>query len=166
MIQASSRKKTTATKYELNEAQKVEIKEAFDLFDSDGTGFIQAKDFKVAVRALGFEPKREEIKKMLTEINKDASSEHKISYDEFLTLMSNKMAEKDTKDEIFKAFRLFDVDNSGKIKLKDLKRVAEELEESMSEEELMEMIEEADLDGDGEIDQDEFFNIMKKTNIY
>ena len=51
-------------KFELTEEQKQEIREAFDLFDTDGSGTIDAKELKVAMRALGFEPKKEEIKKV------------------------------------------------------------------------------------------------------
>lgn len=46
---------------ELTEEQRQEIKEAFDLFDTDGSGCIDAKELKVAMRALGFEPKKEEV---------------------------------------------------------------------------------------------------------
>lgn len=45
-------------KFELTEEQKQEIREAFDLFDTDGSGTIDAKELKVAMRALGFEPKK------------------------------------------------------------------------------------------------------------
>ena len=55
---------------ELTEEQKQEIREAFDLFDTDGSGTIDAKELKVAMRALGFEPKKEEIKKMIADIDK------------------------------------------------------------------------------------------------
>ena len=57
----------------LTEEQKQEIREAFDLFDTDGSGTIDAKELKVAMRALGFEPKKEEIKKMISDIDKDGS---------------------------------------------------------------------------------------------
>ena len=43
---------------ELTEEQTQEIKEAFDLFDTDGSGSIDSKELKVAMRALGFEPIR------------------------------------------------------------------------------------------------------------
>lgn len=67
---------------------------------------------------------------------------------------------------MLKAFRLFDDDNTGKISLKNLRRVARELGETMTDDELQEMIDEADRDGDGEISEEEFVRIMKKTNLF
>lgn len=153
-----------AQRAELTEEQKQEIKEAFDLFDTDGSEKIDAKELKVAMRALGFEPKKEEIKKMISDIDKDGSGT--IDFNEFLDMMTSKMSERDSREEVLKAFRLFDDDETGKITLKNLRRVAKEIGENMTDEELQEMIEEADLDGDGEIDQEEFLRIMKKTSLY
>ena len=116
------------------------------------------------MRALGFEPKKEEIKKMIADIDKDGSGT--IDFEEFLQMMTAKMGERDSREEILKAFRLFDDDETGKISFKNLKRVAKELGENMTDDELMEMIEEADRDGDNEINEEEFFRIMKKTNLY
>merc|ERR1711934_173445 len=149
---------------ELTEEQKQEIKEAFDLFDTDGSGSIDAKELKVVMRALGFEPRKEEVRKMIADIDRDGSGT--IDFPEFLEMMSSKMAERDPREEIMKAFRLFDDDETGKISFKNLKRVAKELGENMTDEELSEMIEEADRDGDGEINEEEFLRIMKKTNLF
>lgn len=101
---------------------------------------------------------------MAAEIDKDGAS--KLSFEDFLGLMTSKIAEKDAKEEILKAFRLFDDDQTGAISFKNLKRVAKELGENLTDEELQEMIFEADRDGDGEINQDEFLRIMKKTSLY
>lgn len=57
-------------------------------------------------------------------------------------------------------FRLFDDDDSGAITLNDLLRVARELGETMTQAELKEMIDRADLDGDGVISPEEFINIV------
>merc|ERR1712162_82815 len=149
---------------DLTPQQITEIREAFDLFDTDGSGAIDAKELKVAMRALGFEPKKDEIRKMISDIDKDGDGT--IDFDEFMMMMTAKMSEKDTREEICKAFRLFDDDKTGKISFKNLKRVAKELGETMTDEELMEMVDEADRDGDGEINEDEFLRIMKKTSLY
>ncbi|CAF2832439.1 unnamed protein product [Rotaria sp. Silwood2] len=159
-----AKKRPTGSRPELTEEQKTEIREAFDLFDADGSGTIDVKELKVAMRALGFEPKKEEIKKMISDIQKENAGT--IDFNDFLQLMSQKMAEKDSKEEILKAFRLFDDDSTGKISFKNLKRVAKELGENLTDEELQEMIDEADRDGDGEINEQEFLRIMKKTSLY
>ncbi|KAK0086378.1 hypothetical protein PV325_003310 [Microctonus aethiopoides] len=157
-------KKKAAKKQELTEDQKADVKEAFDLFDTNGTGVISTNELKVAFRALGFEPKKDELKKIISDIDPDKTGI--ISFEEFLNLMTTKMREKDSKEEVLKAFRLFDDDDTGKITFKNLKRVAKELGENMTDEELQEMIDEADNDGDGEISEAEFFRIMKKTCLY
>eukprot|EP00439_Symbiodinium_sp_Y106_P029831 s2463_g3.t1 len=115
---------------ELTEEQKQEIKEAFDLFDTDGSGEIDSKELKVAMRALGFEPKKEEIQKMISDVDDDGSGT--IGYEE----MTHKILNRDPKDEILKAFRLFDDDETGKISFKNLKRVAKELGERMTDEDM------------------------------
>jgi centrin-1 len=86
------------------------------------------------MRALGFEPKKEEIKKMIADVDREGRGV--VEFQDFLDLMTVKMAERDPREEILKAFRLFDDDNSGRISLKNLKRVARELGETMTEEEL------------------------------
>merc|ERR1712178_537838 len=88
---------------ELTEEQKQEIKEAFDLFDTDGSGEIDSKELKVAMRSLGFEPTNEEIIRMIEEVDDDNSGS--MQYTEFLTLMTDKMLNRDPKDDMLKAFR-------------------------------------------------------------
>ena len=95
VIQATKKAAAGAAKnkkFELTEEQKQEIREAFDLFDTDGSGTIDAKELKVAMRALGFEPKKEEIKKMISDIDKDGSGV--IDFSEFLEMMTSKMSER------------------------------------------------------------------------
>lgn len=74
---------------ELTEEQRQEIKEAFDLFDSESSGVIDAKELKVAMRALGFEPKKEEVRRILQEIDKHGDG--MIKYEDFLEIMTTKM---------------------------------------------------------------------------
>ena len=157
---ATPASKGKAKKPGLSEEQIEEIREAFNLFDTDHSGSIDYRELKAAMRALGFEVKKEELRKMITDIDADGSGH--IEFPEFLEMMTGKMGEKDTKEEILKVFKLFDDDSTGKISFKNLKRVAKELGENMTEEELQDMIDQADRDGDGEINPDEFYRIMKK----
>merc|ERR1719286_97761 len=101
---------------------------------------------------------------MVCEVDKDNTGS--LTFDNFLSLMARKISEKDSKEEILKAFKLFDDDETGKISFENLKRVAKELGENLTDEELQEMIDEADRDGDGEVNQEEFLRIMKKTSLY
>ena len=97
---------------------------------------------------------------MISDIDNDGNGS--IEFGEFLEMMTGKMGEKDTREDIEKVFKLFDDDNTGKISLRNLRRVAQELGENIDEEELQDMINQADRDGDGEINIDEFYRIMKK----
>ena len=147
----------------LTEEQRQEIKEAFDLFDTDGSGKIDAKELKVAMRALGFESKKEEIRKIINNIDKEGSGQ--IDYRDFTDLMVIKMQERNPEDEMRKAFKLFLDEDSNNISLRHLKKVARELGETMTDEELQEMIDRADTNGDGNVSLDDFFNIMTKKTF-
>eukprot|EP00657_Telonema_sp_P-1_P009048 TRINITY_DN322_c0_g1_i8.p1 TRINITY_DN322_c0_g1~~TRINITY_DN322_c0_g1_i8.p1 ORF type:complete len:112 (-),score=79.60 TRINITY_DN322_c0_g1_i8:175-510(-) len=59
-----------------------------------------------------------------------------------------------------------DDDSTNKISFRNLARVAEELGENIDDEELQDMINQADRDGDGEINLDEFYRIMKKKGNF
>ena len=151
-------------KQELSEEQKQEIKEAFDLFDTNKTGTIDYHELKVAMRALGFDVKKPEIVELMNEYDREGTGS--IEYADFLDIMTTKIRNRDPVEEILKAFKLFDEDNTGKISLRNLKRVARELGENLSDDELQAMIDEFDKDQDGEISEQEFLNIMKQTSIY
>ena len=132
-----SKAKFNAKKFErpgLNEDEIEEIKEAFDLFDTDGSGTIDPKELRAAMQSLGFEAKNQTIFQMISDLDKNKSGS--IDFEEFLDMMTARMSDKDSREDIAKVFRLFDDDTSGSISLRNLRRVAKELGETMTDEEL------------------------------
>ncbi|KAL6518439.1 hypothetical protein OROGR_018941 [Orobanche gracilis] len=146
----------------LTQQKRQEIREAFELFDTDGSGTIDAKELNVAMRALGFEMSEEEITRMIAEVDKDGSGA--IDFDEFCHMMTAKFGERDTKDELMKAFQIIDQDQNGKISVADIQRIAKQLGENFTEKEIQDMVDEADRDRDGEVNPDDFLRMMRRTS--
>merc|ERR1719164_33814 len=154
-----------APRLELSEQQRSEIRQAFDLFDTEGQGVIDGNALKVVLRALGFEPRKEEVKAMIDGVatnSNGAESTGTIDFNEFLELLLVKMSEKDTKEDAMRAFRQFDLDHQGRISFANLQAVARELAETMTHEEISEMISAADLDKDGYVNEEEFLRMIRK----
>ncbi|XP_050291718.1 caltractin-like [Quercus robur] len=158
---ASRKDKTRGRNHGLTQQKRQEIKEAFELFDTDGSGTIDAKELNVAMRALGFEMTEEQINQMIADVDKDGSGA--IDFDEFVHMMTAKIGERDTKEELMKAFHIIDQDNNGKISVSDIKRIVKELDENFTDDDIKEMIEAADRDQDGEVNVEEFMRIMRRT---
>lgn len=67
---AQKSKRRTHSRPELTDEQKQEIKEAFELFDTDKDGCVDYHELKVAMRALGFDLKKAEVLKILRDHDK------------------------------------------------------------------------------------------------
>ncbi|CAL5366973.1 unnamed protein product [Camellia sinensis] len=142
---ASRKEKPRGRHHGLTQQKRQEIKEAFELFDTDGSGTIDAKELNVAMRALGFEMTGEQIDQMIADVDKDGSGA--IDFDEFVHMMTAKIGERDRK-----------------ISASDIQQIAKELGENFSDKEIQEMIEEADRDRDGEVTVDDFMRMMRRTS--
>merc|ERR1712014_352107 len=84
------------------------------------------------MQSLGFEAKNQTIYQMITDLDKN----NNIDFEEFLDMMTARMSDRDTREDISKVFRLFDDDGTGTITIRNLRRVARELGETMTDEEL------------------------------
>ena len=120
----------------------------------ESTGSIGVKHARYAIQSLGLDAKKEDVRV--------ASSNDKINYDTFLALAGSKLVQR---DKALRAFELFDKDSKGVICFEDLQRVAQELGESITEEELLEMLDDADKSGQGFLSQDDFLNVAKRLNL-
>eukprot|EP00918_Siedleckia_nematoides_P002292 GHVU01005215.1.p3 GENE.GHVU01005215.1~~GHVU01005215.1.p3 ORF type:complete len:173 (+),score=34.27 GHVU01005215.1:429-947(+) len=88
-----------------------------------------------------------------------SASSGTIEFVEFLNLMAKKMKDNDTEEELIEAFKVFDRDGND-ISAAELRHVMTNLGEKLSEDEVDEMIREADIDGDGQINYQEFVKMM------
>merc|ERR1712028_255422 len=111
---------------QLTEEQLDEIREAFSLFDSDASGMIDIRELKAAMRALGFEVKNEELKKMVADVDNDGNGT--IEFTEFLGMMTAKMGEKDSREtiddeELQDMINQADRDGDGEINIDEFYRI-------------------------------------------
>ena len=143
----------------LTEQQIEDYKQAFSTFDSNGDGSISAQELEDVMKKLGLNPTKEEVKDMLNELDVDQNGS--IDFTEFVTLMAKQSQGKESEEELLEAFKVFDKDGNGNISALELKQVMHNLGENLSDADIEEMIREADLDGDGEINYNEFVKMMK-----
>ena len=144
--------------------QAQEIAEAFALFDAEKRGWLDLQELKVAMRALGFPVRKEEVRALAAECGGPGATS--ISRADFIEALTARYQARDPAEEIRKAFALFDEDGSGKISVRNLRRIARELGEPLADEELQAMVDEFDRDGDGAVDFEDFQKIMQATSLY
>ncbi|KAK6183521.1 hypothetical protein SNE40_010991 [Patella caerulea] len=135
-----------------------EFREAFTLFDKDGDGFVTADELGTVMRALGGTITDAELNEMVASVDTDKNN--LIDFPEFLTYMAKTLSKKESPDTVLEAFAVFDKDNNGFISARELRHVMTNLGERLTDEEVDEMIREADMDGDGQINYTEFVKLM------
>ncbi|KAJ3199012.1 Centrin-1 [Entophlyctis luteolus] len=145
--------------FDMTLAQAQEVRDVFDLFDTDGSGSIDPSELRIVMRALGFNLTVDEVKDIATWFWKE-DSDGALSFEEFLYVMAVKMSQKDESEEIRRSFQLFDVDGRGRIGPNELRKVARELGDALTDEDALMMIAENDLDGDGELDERDWAKIF------
>lgn len=148
-------------KFVLSEEQINLLKEAFDLYDTDKEGKIDYHELKLTLKAFGFKSTKDEIRQIKEEID----TGDKISFEDFIDIMSKKFAQRNPREEASLAFDLFDEDKKGMISLKNLKKAVKEINENIPDSELQGIVDEFDSNGDGYITKEDFLKIIDEAYL-
>ena len=97
---------TTKKKPQYSEEQILEVKEAFNVFDSEQKGGLDARELKAAISALNIKITKDEIRNIYSDFGKDIRE--KITLDEFMEIVIPRLPDRHTKDYIQKIFQYFD----------------------------------------------------------
>jgi len=121
-----------------------QYREAFSLFDKDHDNIIAPQELGIVLRSCGLSPSENDLQKLQQQIGK------KIDFDTFVRVAKNfKENNRETENDIREAFRVFDKDGTGYVSVAELKHAMISLGERLSEEEVDQLIREADIDADG-----------------
>ncbi|KAI4329967.1 hypothetical protein MLD38_028287 [Melastoma candidum] len=144
---------------QLTEEQIADFKETFTLFDEDGDGCIATGELGAVMTSLGQTPTEPELRDMINSV--DANQNGTIDFPEFLDLMAQKLKDNtESEAELKEAFKVFDKDQDGFISAAELRLAMMNLGEKLTDEEVKEMIREVDMDGDGQVNYEEFARMM------
>eukprot|EP00301_Raphidiophrys_heterophryoidea_P008749 c1317_g1_i1.p1 GENE.c1317_g1_i1~~c1317_g1_i1.p1 ORF type:complete len:150 (-),score=35.57 c1317_g1_i1:331-780(-) len=142
---------------QLSPKLRKEYEDAFSVFDKNGDGSISISELEKVFTSLGYKNSPEELRNMVKEVDKDGNGT--IEFNEFCALMINN--QNDPEQEIREAFRALDTNQDGFISRKELRDGMRKLGMHLSDAEIEEMIKQADIDGDGQINYQEF----RKMNL-
>jgi len=148
----------------LTPQQLREAKDAFDLFDTSGTGLIDQKELKIALMTLGFEATKEDLRSLISEL--DSSNTNTLDFRDFRHIIEVLLVNRNTRQELTEAFKLFDIDGTSRITAKNLIDVVSSMDEQLTEPEIHEIIAEADKRGEGDITLEEFIELIQDNAIF
>lgn len=147
--------------YHLSEKKLRHLYEAFQIFDKNSDGSVTMKEIDDVMQSLGFSVSEDELESVINKV--DSNRNGSIEFEEFLRLMFQHLADSanDAADDIRHAFDIFDRDKDGYISAVELSMVMESIGEKMSETDIKNLMREADKDGDGRVNFEEFQAMLK-----
>lgn len=139
---------------------KDEIAEVFELFDADKSGCIDRQELYVGIRAMGFNVTQQDIEAIFRE--KDVENLGYLVFKQFREVIGQKLQERKPEEEFKQVFALFDKEHTGRIGIREIKRVCMELGKTdLTDDDMNAMIRQFDTDGDGFITQAAFVRMME-----
>jgi centrin-1 len=172
VVPETSRRTTAATASAFSQVELEEMKEAFNLFDTHGTGRIKCGELRTVLESLASAGSSSSsstypnLDRLLVALSQ-RSDEEFLDMNGYLQLMESTSSFQRTLKEggqegnFAHVFEIFDVEGKGYITLQDLERIAQELgEHDMTQEELEEMMERANTQNQGRVYLEEFTKLM------
>ncbi|KAI8037191.1 uncharacterized protein LOC128255695 [Drosophila gunungcola] len=143
----------------LTDAQIEEVREAFNLYDTEKTGWVSVKQLGGVMRALGEMLTEAEIYQLANECSSDFGGQ--VQFKDFLYVMSKRLEEENSLVSLKTAFKIFDRNEVNHFTTAEIRTIMTNLGEKMSDEDLNEMFQDIDLDKDGKISFSEFVTAMR-----
>ena len=135
-----------------------EYQEAFNFFDLDHDGFVAVADIGKIMRSVGLYPSEAE----LMQISK--SNRSKVDFNEFLSLAQRNLNEnRINEQQMREAFKMFDNYGNGLVNLMQMRNALQNLGEKLRDEEMDELLREADIDAEGNVNYEELVKILCKN---
>ncbi|KAH8313450.1 hypothetical protein KR067_005962 [Drosophila pandora] len=147
--------------HNLNNEQLKDLETAFSLFDHENAEVIPMKELRPLLRSIAYHPTDLELQDITNEIDPEGLGELYLS--DFLYIMSQRYANMTPEDEIIAAFRVFDLEGTGFIPESEFRHIMTNLGEKMTEDEIEEIIRDADSNTEGNIDYIRFVNMMSES---
>jgi len=151
----------TSKKEEKNEkaaAERDELASVFRVFDKDNSGSITKDELISFFKNLNITIDEKALDKTIAEVDDNGNGE--IDFNEFVVLMHSTPKSDKKIDELREAFKVFDLNNDGKISADELQLVLSKYGENVTKEDIELIMSTVDLDGNGTIDYDEFRKMM------
>ncbi|KAI0497522.1 hypothetical protein KFK09_020753 [Dendrobium nobile] len=143
----------------LTEEEFSEFWDAFCLLDKDGDGgSITMEEMLIIMKTIWQSSSSIELKEMSSQFDFDFRGS--FDFGVLLDLINENVKEINKEDELKEVFKVFDRDQNGFISATELKNVLISLGEKLTDEEAEQMIKEADFDGDGRVNYDDFVHTM------
>ena len=135
-----------------------EYKNVFNLYDSNKDGIVNSDELENILKSININVSDEEIKEIIEELGLEGNGE--VNFEDFVSIVNRREKDVDSEEEVLKAFKLFDKEGNGLININELKNIMLSVGNNIKEEELNDMLKEADTDMDGYINYEEFIRSL------
>ena len=145
---------------DLQEERRKLMKDVLDLYDPDNEGFVKSKDIAKILRAMGRTLEDDDEQNFLEAADPENTGE--ISKDNFLATVEAMFSlPKEEVNDLLEAFKVFDINNTGKISVKNFKKVLVSIGQEFNEDEANDILKYIQVDREGNINIKDFINMWK-----